>query len=62
MSAGVAHGAALSWAVPATLCDAASGSMLVVAEREGLASQAWLAAASFGLWSALAVLYFWRAV
>jgi hypothetical protein len=62
VSAGVAQGADLSWAVLAILCAAVSGRMLVAAEREGLTSQAWLTAACFGLWSALAVLYFWGAV
>ncbi len=48
--------------VLAALCAVVSGRMLVVAEREGLISQAWLAAVCFGLWSALAALYFWGAV
>ena len=51
------------WCVLAILCAAVSGKMLVAAECEGLTSQAWLAAACFGLWSALATLYFfWGAV
>jgi hypothetical protein len=48
--------------VLAILCAAVSGRMLVAAEREGLSSQAWLAAICFGLWSALAAVYFWGAV
>jgi hypothetical protein len=62
MSAGIAQGADLLWSVLAILCATVSGRMLVAAEREGLSSQAWLAAAYFGLWSALAILYFWGAV
>jgi hypothetical protein len=62
MSSGVAHAAYLLWSVLAALCAVVSGRMLVVAEREGLISQAWLAAVCFGLWSALAALYFWGAV
>jgi hypothetical protein len=47
----------------AALCAAVCGRMLVVAEREGLISQAWLAAVCFVLWSALAAVYFlWGAV
>jgi hypothetical protein len=39
-----------------------SSRMLVAAEREGLSSQAWLAAACLRLWAMLAALYFWEAV
>jgi hypothetical protein len=59
MSPGIAQAAHVLWSMLALLCAAMSGRMLVVAEREGLPSQAWLAAASFGLWSALASLFFW---
>ena len=62
MSSGVAQAAYPLWSVLALLCAAMSGRMLVAAEREGLSSQAWLAAASFGLWSALASVFFWGAV
>jgi hypothetical protein len=44
----------------ATLLAAFSGSMLIVAEREGVTSQAWTATVCFGLWSSvLASLFFW---
>jgi hypothetical protein len=47
----------------AAVCAAVCGRMLVAAEREGLISQAWLAAVCFALWSTLAALYFfWGAV
>jgi hypothetical protein len=62
MSSGVAQAAYPLWSVLAILCAAMSGRMLVAAEREGLPFQAWLAAASFGLWSALASVFFWGAV
>jgi hypothetical protein len=62
MSSGVAQAVYLLWSVLAILCAAVSGRMLVVAEREGLTSQAWLAAVCFGLWSVLAALTFWGAV
>jgi hypothetical protein len=62
MSSGVAHAAYPLLSVLAALCAVVSGRMLVAAERKGLASQAWLAAICFGLWSALAALYFWGAV
>jgi hypothetical protein len=63
MSSGVAQAAYPLLPVLAALCAAVSGRMLVAAEREGLASQAWLAAICFGLWSALAAMYFfWGAV
>jgi hypothetical protein len=58
----VTAGAYPLWSVLAILCAAVSGRMLVAAEREGLSSQAWLAAICFGLWSALAAVYFWGAV
>ena len=47
------------WFALAVGCTAVSGRMLVAAEREGLRSQGWLAAVCFGLWSALATLFFW---
>jgi hypothetical protein len=62
MNSGVAQAATPLWGVLAILCATVSGRMLIAAEREGLASQAWLAALCFGLWSALAALYFWGAV
>jgi hypothetical protein len=62
MSSGVAQAAYPLWSVLAILCAAVCGRMLVAAEREGLSSQAWLAAVSFVLWSALASLFFWGAV
>jgi hypothetical protein len=62
MSSGIAQADYPLWAVLALLCAAVSGRMLVAAEREGLASQAWLAAVCFGLWSVLAALYFWGTV
>jgi hypothetical protein len=62
MSSGVAQAAYPLWSVLALLCAAMSGRMLVAAEREGLPSQAWLAAACFALWSALASVFFWGAV
>ena len=61
MSSGVAQAAYPLWAALAFLCVAVSGRMLVVVEREGLASQAWLAAICFGLWSVLAAVYSWGA-
>jgi len=61
MSSGVAQAAYLLWTAFAIACAVMSGRMLVAAEREGLASQAWLAAGCFGLWSTLAALYFWGA-
>jgi hypothetical protein len=62
MSSGVAQAAYPLWAALAILCAAVSGRMLVAAEREGLASQAWLAAICFALWSVLSALYFWGTV
>jgi hypothetical protein len=62
MSSGVAQAAYPLWSVLAILCAAVCGRMLVAAEREALSSQAWLAAVSFVLWSALASLFFWGAV
>ena len=62
MSAEVAQATYPLWTVLAVLCAAVSGRMLVAAEREGLASQAWLAAVCFGLWSTLAALCYWGAV
>jgi hypothetical protein len=62
MNSGTAQAAYPVLFVLAALCAAVSGRMLVAAEREGLISQAWLAAICFALWSALAALYFWGAV
>jgi hypothetical protein len=62
MSSGVAQAAYPFWSMLAILCAAMSGRMLVAAEREGVTSQAWLAAASFTLWSVLASMFFWGAV
>ena len=47
------------WFALAVGCSAVSGRMLMVAEREGQTSQAWLAAVCFGLWAALAAVSFW---
>ena len=41
---------------------AASCRMLMTSLDNGFSSQAWLSAATFALWSALATLFFWRAV
>jgi hypothetical protein len=49
------------WFALAVCCAAVSSRMLVAAEREGLTSQAWLAAVCFGLWTALAAVSFWGA-
>ncbi len=62
MSAGAVQAAYPLFSMLSVLCAAVCGRMLLVAEREGLSSQAWLAAVSFGLWSALAALYFWGTV
>jgi hypothetical protein len=62
MSSGAAQAASPMLSVLSALCAAVCGRMLIVAEREGLSSQAWLAAVSFALWSAQAALYFWGAV
>jgi hypothetical protein len=40
-------------------CVAASGRMLMRSLCDGFPSQAWLSAATFTLWSALATLLFW---
>ncbi len=40
-------------------CVAASGRMLMRSLDGGFPSQAWLSAATFALWSALATLFFW---
>jgi hypothetical protein len=59
MSSGAAQAAYPLLAMLSVVCAAVCGRMLVAAEREGLISQAWLAAVCFALWSALAALYFW---
>jgi hypothetical protein len=41
---------------------AASGRMLMASLDNGFSSQAWLSAATFALWSALAALFFWGTV
>ena len=46
------------WALLAAGCAAVSATMLIEAKREGLSSQAWLAAICFGLWLGLAAAYF----
>ena len=43
-------------------CVAASGRMLMTSLDNGFSSQAWLSAATFALWSALATLFFWGTV
>ena len=50
------------WCMLAIVFATVSSRMLVAAEREGLSSQAWLAAACLRLWAMLAALYFWEAV
>lgn len=62
MSSGVALATYPLEAVLATLFAAFSGRMLIVAEREGVTSQAWVAALCFCLWSVLASLFFWGTV
>jgi hypothetical protein len=62
MSSGLGQAAYPLWTVLAVVCAVVSARMLVAAEREGLSSQAWLAAGCFGLWSVLATLFFWGAV
>ncbi len=62
MSSGVAQAAYAHWSVLAMLCATVCGWMLLAAEREGLSSQAWLAAVCFALWALLAALTFWEAV
>jgi hypothetical protein len=59
MSSGAAQAAYPLLSMLSVVCAAVCGRMLVAAEREGLISQAWLAAVCFALWSALAALYFW---
>ncbi len=59
MSSGVAQATYPLLTVLAIACAVMSGRMLVAAGREGLASQAWLAAICFALWSVLGALYFW---
>jgi hypothetical protein len=58
MSVGATQAAYPLLSMLAAVCAAVCGRMLVAAEREGLISQAWLAAVCFALWSALAALYF----
>ena len=62
MSSGVAQAAYALWSVLAILCATVCGRMLMAAEREGLSSQAWLAAVCFALWALLAALIFWESV
>jgi hypothetical protein len=50
----------LIWSVFAMGGAFASTILLVVAERRGAYAQAWLAASTFGLWSALAAVCFWE--
>ena len=50
------------WFALSTCCAAASGSMLMTSLDNGFTSQAWVAAATFALWSALASLFFWGTV
>ena len=59
MSSGIMEASYPLGAVVAAGCAALSGRMLLVAGREGLTSQAWLAAFCFAMWSALAAVYFW---
>jgi hypothetical protein len=44
--------------VGAAVWTSVSARMVVVAERRGAHTQAWLAASAFGLWSALAAVCF----
>jgi hypothetical protein len=62
MNSGAAQAAYPVLSVLSVLCAAVCGRMLIVAEREKLISQAWLAAICFALWSSLAALYFWGGV
>ena len=61
MSHGVAQAAYPLWFVLAVVCCTVSGGILAAAEREGMTSQALLAAVYFGLWAALAAVSFWGA-
>jgi hypothetical protein len=47
------------WFALSICCAAASGRMLLTSLDNGFYSQAWLSAATFALWSALASLFFW---
>lgn len=51
----------LTWSLLASLCAIVSGQLFVAAERHGAVAQAWLAAITFCLWSALAAVCFWGA-
>jgi hypothetical protein len=61
MSSGIAQVVYPARFMLSVWCSAVSGRMLV-AERESLSSQAWLASGCFGLRTGLAALSFWRAV
>jgi hypothetical protein len=47
------------WFALSTCCASASERMLMRSLDKGFYSQAWLSAATFALWSALATLFFW---
>ncbi len=48
-----------TWFALSACCAAASGSrMLMTSLDDGFSSQAWLSAATFAVWSALATLFF----
>ena len=59
MSSGIMQASYPLGAVVAAGCAAVSGRMLLVAGRDGLTSQAWLAAVCFAMWSVIAAVYFW---
>jgi hypothetical protein len=51
----------LVWSLLATLGATGSAQLFMAAERHGAVAQAWLAAMTFCLWSALAAVCFWGA-
>jgi hypothetical protein len=54
MSVGIAHVAYPTRLIFSVCCSALRGKVLMTAEREGLTSQAWLAAVCFARWAGLA--------
>ena len=59
MSTGLAQAAYPTWFVFSVCCAAASGRILMTSLDDEFRSQAWLSAATFALWAALATLSFW---
>jgi hypothetical protein len=49
------------WFAGSLACVVARGNLLVASVHGRYSVQAWLAAVTFALWSALAVLFFWGA-